>query len=64
MTKQLSLVSGTEVLSALTPTVYNTTESAIDRFPPEQRNCYQEDEFDFPNLRWEDGYRYSIKNCL
>ena len=29
------MILGTEVLAALTPTVYNTSEQALDRFEPE-----------------------------
>jgi hypothetical protein len=58
------MTSGTEVLAALTPTIYNTTDAAIDRFEPKHRNCYLDEEFRLPNLKWEDGFRYSIKNCL
>jgi hypothetical protein len=32
-------LTGTEVLAALTPTVYNMTENARDRFPPEGDTC-------------------------
>ena len=57
-------MAGTEVLAALTPTIFSTTEQAISRFPPSGRNCYLDSEFELPNLKWEDGFRYSIKNCL
>ena len=26
--------------------------------------CYADEEFYFPNLKRESGYRYSAKNCL
>jgi hypothetical protein len=36
----------------------------MKRFDPERRGCYDDEEFYFPNLKRESGYRYSVKNCL
>ena len=55
---------GTETLSALIPSLINTTDNALSRFDPEKRNCYKDQEFQFNYLKWSDGYRYSNKNCL
>ena len=55
---------GTETLAAIIPSLIYTTDDAIDRFHPENRKCYQDSEFDLPNLRYADGYRYSHNNCL
>jgi len=52
-------ILGTETLSALIPSLINTTENAISRFGPEDRNCYQDKEFQFNYLKWSEGYRYS-----
>jgi len=58
------IFSGSETLAAITPTRLVTTENAVSRFSPEERGCYEEKEFSFAYLKWSDGYRYSIKNCL
>ena len=52
------------MLLALVPTVISTTPTALSRFEPDKRRCYQDAEFNLPNLRFEDGYRYSHTNCL
>ena len=51
-TAQLShyFVTGSEILAALTPTIINTTDSALRRFEPLERDCYVDDEFPLPNL--------------
>lgn len=36
----------------------------MQRFRPKDRDCYTDEEFRLPNLDWEGGYRYSLKNCL
>jgi hypothetical protein len=36
----------------------------MNRFGPEKRGCYVDAEFQFPNLKTDNGFRYSIKNCL
>jgi hypothetical protein len=51
-------------LAALTPTVLNTTENALSRFSPKDRDCYSDGEFELMILNLEQGYRYSIRNCL
>ena len=55
---------GSETLVAITPTILNTTTSAISKFSPEKRNCYTPDEFDFKYFKRERGFRYSMYNCL
>ena len=50
-------------MSALTPTILNTTESALG-MTPEVRNCYKQDEFFFHYMQFEQGFRYSMQNCL
>ena len=49
---------------SIIPTIFNTTKSAVERFTPLERDCYLDDEFQLPNLRWDFGFRYSIINCL
>ena len=46
------------------PSIFTTKKSAIERFSPIERDCYLDDEFQLPNLKWDFGYRYSILNCL
>ncbi len=36
----------------------------MKRFNPKDRDCYTDEEFRLPNLLWEGGFRYSLKNCL
>ena len=47
-------------MAALTPSILNTTVAAIARFGPDDRDCYQDNEFKFKHLRWEDGLRYLV----
>jgi hypothetical protein len=42
----------------------NTTSNALSRFEPDKRKCFQDQEFNFNNLKYSEGYRYSNKNCL
>jgi hypothetical protein len=56
--------TGTETIAGLNPTRIVTGDSAMNRFGPEKRGCYVDAEFQFPNLKTDNGFRYSIKNCL
>lgn len=47
----------------MTPTILNTTESALG-MTPKIRNCYKQDEFYFHYMQFEQGFRYSMQNCL
>jgi hypothetical protein len=51
-------------LAAITPTRIVTSDVSIQRFAPDRRGCYLDEEFHFQNLQWSSGFRYSIKNCL
>jgi hypothetical protein len=53
-------ILGTEILAALTPSILTTTDTAINRFSPTDRDCYLDSEFSFPNLRWQDGFRWAM----
>ena len=55
---------GSETLLAIMPTILNTSQEAMDRFTPEERNCYADEEFRFKYLKYEYGFRYSMLNCL
>ena len=48
----------------ITPTITNTTEEAIVRFNPEDRNCYNDHELIPKFFPEANGYRYSLQNCL
>ena len=56
--------TGTETIAAITPKVMTIAKEALDRFKPGERDCYQDQEFYFKDLKWEQGYRYSMMNCL
>ena len=49
---------------AITPTLVSTSEKAVSRFEPEERNCYEEGELPLENLRADANYRYDMTNCL
>ncbi len=51
-------------MASLAPSIVNTSDSALVRFRPNERGCYVDEEFHLKRLGWEDGYRYSMKNCL
>ena len=36
----------------------------MNRFDTDRRQCYTDDEFLFKYLPRDDGYQYSMKNCL
>ena len=48
-------ITGTDVLFCL---------QALERFLPEERDCYKEDEIDLKYLPKSHGYRYEMSNCL
>ncbi len=57
-------ILGTYSLATIKPVVFNTTENVVTSFTPLERGCYTEKEFQLNILKLEDGYRYSIRNCL
>jgi hypothetical protein len=59
-----SNILGTFTLASLAPVVVNTSETVITRFTPLQRDCYSDDEFHLKAFNWDDGFRYSMTNCL
>ena len=36
----------------------------MNRFDNDRRQCYTDEEFELKHFRREDGYQYSMKNCL
>ncbi len=51
-------------LASFAPTIVNTSDQVVSRFSPTKRGCYNDEEFHLKTLHWNDGYRYSMKNCL
>ena len=60
----LLINSGSEIQLNLNPSITYTTQDAIDTFSSEQRDCYDDGEVHLTTLSWEDGYQYSMSNCL
>ena len=48
----------------MTPTLISTSKNAMERFTPEERDCYSEDEISLKYLPRDHGYRYEMSNCL
>ena len=55
---------GTENQIAVTPTLISTSQNAMERFTPAERDCYSEDEISLKYLPRDHGYRYEMSNCL
>ena len=58
------LAPGTENQIAVTPTLISTSKNAMERFTPEERDCYSEEEISLKYLPRDHGYRYEMSNCL
>lgn len=41
-----------------------THQNAMERFSPQQRDCYSENEINLKYLPRDHGYRYEMSNCL
>ena len=61
--KELDVSPGSLFQIAVTPTLITTSDSARDRFTPEERGCYFEDELPLKYLP-SPIYRYEMSNCL
>ena len=59
----MDITPGFETQVAVTPVLYTTTNAARNRFTPEERGCYFDNELPLTYLpnKW---YRYDINNCL
>ena len=55
---------GTTNSISMTANIMKATDTVISRLSPDLRTCYTESEFEFMYLTNENGYRYSIDNCL
>ena len=42
----------------------NPSEDAISLFPPIDRKCYADGEANLTYLRYDEGFRYEMNNCL
>ncbi len=60
----LYIQPGSEYEINIKPVITYTTEDAIDRFDPEDRNCYKQGENELLALPAERGFRYTMDNCL
>ena len=58
------IFTGTETQINLKPIISNTTEDAISLFPPIDRKCYADGEANLTYLRYDEGFRYEMNNCL
>ena len=55
---------GQETQINLKPIISNTTIDAINKFSPEERNCYADGEANLTYLAYHLGFRYEMNNCL
>jgi hypothetical protein len=55
---------GSETQINLKPILSKTTEEAISLFEPIDRKCYADGEANLTYLRYNEGYRYEMNNCL
>lgn len=58
------LAPGHEADVGLSVTEIITSQAAITRFTPQERDCYVHDEVNLNSLPLKKGYRMSMKNCL
>ena len=56
--------TGTETQVYIKPTLTHTTDEAIAKFIPEERDCFADGEANLTYLPYDKGYRYSMNNCL
>ena len=55
---------GTETQINLKPTLTKTTDDAISRFSPKNRDCYSDGEGQLTHITYQEGYRYEMNNCF
>ena len=55
---------GSETQINLKPTLSKTTDDAISRFSPTNRDCYSDGEGQLTHFTREEGYRYAMNNCF
>ena len=55
---------GSETQINVKPSIVYTTQSAIETFSPDERDCYADGEVNMNYLDHHRGFRYQINNCL
>ena len=55
---------GSETQINLKPIISKTTDAAISLFDPIERKCYADGEANLTYLRYDEGFRYEMNNCL
>ena len=55
---------GTENQIAVSTSLMATSQNALERFVPKERDCYTESEISLKYLPRDFGYRYSMENCI
>ena len=55
---------GSETQINVKPSIVYTTQSAIETFSPDERDCYADGEVNMNYLDYYRGFRYQINNCL
>lgn len=58
--KGIVISPGSMVEIAVSPTLINITEKAVNRFKPEERNCYMSQEIELEHFPTNYGYRYQV----
>ena len=56
----IAISPGSMVQIAVSPTLINITQDAIERFEPKERNCYTPKEIELPHFKFIDDYRYEV----
>ena len=60
----LELLPGTLNQIGVSTTLVTTSNGALNRFSPMDRDCFSENEMSFKYLPRDYGYRYALGNCL
>ena len=62
--KDFHVQMGSETQINVKPSIVYTTQSAIETFSPDERDCYADGEVSMNYLDYYRGFRYQINNCL
>ena len=60
----INIQPGTATKLGVSSTLIRTTEEAIKRFKPYERNCWVESEIGFHYIPYDMFFQYSMSNCL
>ena len=55
---------GSETQINLNPIISRTSDAAISLFDPVERKCYADGEANLTYLKYDEGFRYEMDNCL